>query len=116
MTDTTPETSAPATPRRSGSLSSLRLAELQALASSMGLSGTTKMRKSDLIEAIRARQSGAGVSTQAPERAAAPAAEAALRAEQPAPQQQTTQQPAEQPAADDDCPRRRPGRSARRGR
>ncbi|WP_048553377.1 Rho termination factor N-terminal domain-containing protein, partial [Nostocoides japonicum] len=60
MTDTTTleAASAPA-PRRSGSLSALKLAELQGLASSLGISGTGKMRKSDLVEAIKARQGGA---------------------------------------------------------
>ena len=36
----------------------MRLAELQGLASSMGISGTTKMRKGDLVAAIKARQNG----------------------------------------------------------
>jgi transcription termination factor Rho len=44
--------------RRSGALSAMRLAELQGLASSMGISGTAKMRKGDLVAAIRARQNG----------------------------------------------------------
>ncbi|AEG45032.1 transcription termination factor Rho [Isoptericola variabilis] len=38
----------------SGNLSSMRLAELQALAAQMGIKGTSKMRKSDLQAAIRA--------------------------------------------------------------
>jgi hypothetical protein len=33
----------------------MRLAELQGLASSMGISGTAKMRKGDLIDVIRAQ-------------------------------------------------------------
>ena len=61
MTDTTTgDSAAPATseqPRRSGALSAMRLAQLQQLASSMGITGTAKMRKSDLISAIRAQQS-----------------------------------------------------------
>ena len=36
-----------------GSLSSMRMAELQALAAQLGLKGTTRMRKSDLVAAIR---------------------------------------------------------------
>ena len=36
----------------------MRLAQLQQLASSMGITGTAKMRKSDLVAAIRAQQSG----------------------------------------------------------
>ncbi|WP_201308987.1 Rho termination factor N-terminal domain-containing protein, partial [Puerhibacterium puerhi] len=42
----------------SGSLSSMRLAELQAMASQMGVKGTSKMRKGDLVEAIRTARSG----------------------------------------------------------
>src|SRR6185312_9336831 len=70
VTDTTDLAATPAgdeSPRRSGGLSTMRLAELQGLASSLGLSGTAKMRKGDLVTAIRARQSGAPVATaQAP--------------------------------------------------
>src|SRR5690606_5685502 len=44
--------------RRSGALSAMKVAELQGLASSLGITGTGKMRKSDLIDAIKARQSG----------------------------------------------------------
>ncbi|TDE96034.1 transcription termination factor Rho [Occultella glacieicola] len=43
---------------RGGALSSLRLPELQALAAELGLKGTAKMRKSDLVTAIRAARSG----------------------------------------------------------
>ena len=60
VTDTTTgDNAAPANseqPRRSGALSAMRLAQLQQLASSMGITGTAKMRKSDLIAAIRAQQ------------------------------------------------------------
>ncbi|GAA1862031.1 transcription termination factor Rho [Myceligenerans crystallogenes] len=48
MTDTT-DNAKPA----SGALSAMRLAELQALASELGVKGISKMRKSDLVEAIR---------------------------------------------------------------
>lgn len=60
MTDTTTlEPSATgSSPRRSGALTAMRLAELQGLASSMGISGTGKMRKGDLVAAIKARQNG----------------------------------------------------------
>ena len=40
---------------RTGALSTLRLPELQALASQLGVKGTSKMRKSDLVDVIRAR-------------------------------------------------------------
>jgi transcription termination factor Rho len=49
--------------KRAPSLSTMKLAELQGLAGSLGLTGTAKMRKGDLVAAIRGRQSGA--STQA---------------------------------------------------
>lgn len=70
MTDTTTgDNAAPANseqPRRSGALSAMRLAQLQQLASSMGITGTAKMRKSDLIAAIRAQQSGSSAPASAP--------------------------------------------------
>ncbi|MGL4746108.1 MAG: Rho termination factor N-terminal domain-containing protein, partial [Dermatophilaceae bacterium] len=73
MTDTTIE--APASgggTRRSGALAAMRLAELQGLASSMGIGGTTKMRKGDLVAAIKARQNGDDVAAPAQERRGEP--------------------------------------------
>ena len=58
MTDTTTLEAAPT--RRSGSLTAMKLAELQGLASSMGITGTAKMRKGDLVDAIKTRQNGGG--------------------------------------------------------
>ena len=43
---------------KTGSLSTLRLAELQQLASSMGISVSAKMRKADLVSAIREQRGG----------------------------------------------------------
>ena len=77
MTDTTTldaGSGATETPqRRSGSLTAMRLAELQGLASSMGITGTAKMRKGDLVAAIKARQSGepGAAPARAPRKAAA---------------------------------------------
>src|SRR5690625_55531 len=48
----------------------MRVAELQQLASQLGVKGISKMRKNDLIEAIRGAQSGAKKS--APARSSAP--------------------------------------------
>ena len=61
MTDTT-ELDAPTqgAARSTGSLSTLKLDELKQLASTMGISGTSKMRKSDLLAAIRERGQGNG--------------------------------------------------------
>jgi transcription termination factor Rho len=75
--------SAPKTRRRAtsgGGLSSLVLAELQSLAGDLGITGTAKLRKSQLIEAIQAAQGAAAPATSpepAPE-APAPKTERAL--------------------------------------
>ncbi|WP_392545427.1 transcription termination factor Rho [Oryzobacter telluris] len=77
----------------------MRLAELQGLASSMGISGTAKMRKGDLVAAIKARQNGeSGPASAGEQRHREPVATArAERAES------TTreQQPAREQRADD---------------
>ena len=61
-TDVTPEVAqgAPAASsrRRGTGLSAMLLSELQSLAASLGITGVGRMRKSDLIAAIRERQSG----------------------------------------------------------
>nr|WP_203767612.1 transcription termination factor Rho [Cellulomonas denverensis] len=57
MTDTIE--SAPST-RSGGSISALRMPELQALAAELGVKGTSRMRKSDLVEAIQSRSGGDG--------------------------------------------------------
>ncbi len=67
---------APRSRRRtsSGGLAAMVLPELQALASDLGLGSTTRMRKSQLIEAIQERQAsraGAQVAAAAPTEAAA---------------------------------------------
>ncbi|WP_043266124.1 transcription termination factor Rho [Streptomyces sp. CT34] len=75
---TTPATDAPAAPattrrRRSGTgLDGMVLAELQQVASGLGIKGTARMRKSQLIEVIKERQAG-GTGTAA--KADAPAAD-----------------------------------------
>jgi transcription termination factor Rho len=57
--DTSAEQSASKPARkRSAGLSGMVLAELQGLAGELGISGTAKMRKGQLIEAIKERQSG----------------------------------------------------------
>ncbi|MFC7480100.1 transcription termination factor Rho [Luedemannella flava] len=56
----TPETPASETRRRSGGggLTGKLLPELQSMASSLGITGTARMRKSELIAAIQAQQNG----------------------------------------------------------
>ncbi|MFN0281115.1 MAG: Rho termination factor N-terminal domain-containing protein, partial [Kineosporiaceae bacterium] len=92
MTDTTQIAAADSAPAVSGSsprgsLSALRLPELQAVAAQLGISGTARMRKSDLLDAIKAKQSGGDASSSAPppvrasRRAAAAAGPPSTRAE-----------------------------------
>ncbi|AJT64386.1 transcription termination factor Rho [Streptomyces chattanoogensis] len=75
---TAPATDAPAAPattrrRRSGTgLEGMVLAELQQVASGLGIKGTARMRKSQLIEVIKEKQAGG---SGAPAKADAPAAE-----------------------------------------
>ena len=59
-------TTATATKRRRGGtgLSAMLLPELQSLAASLGISGTARMRKGELITAITERQSGGGASAE----------------------------------------------------
>ena len=62
MSETTetlqPETTSAGGRRRSGGLNGMVLAELQAVASGLGITGTARLRKSQLIEAIEAAQRG----------------------------------------------------------
>ncbi|WVT82503.1 transcription termination factor Rho [Pengzhenrongella phosphoraccumulans] len=53
---------------RSAAISALRLPELQALASQLGVTGTSKMRKSDLVDAIKANRDGGRSRTSEPRR------------------------------------------------
>jgi transcription termination factor Rho len=76
------DAAAPKTRRRAtsggGGLTSLLLPELQSLAGDLGIAGTAKMRKSQLIEAIQERRNGGSAPAPAPATTAtAPAAPAA---------------------------------------
>ncbi|HEV7171594.1 transcription termination factor Rho [Pedococcus sp.] len=88
-------------PRRSGALTAMKVAELQGLAASMGITGTAKMRKGDLVTAIKARQSGTTTSTSTPAAGADSgsangAASPAAREERPAEARGTTEPPRRQ--------------------
>jgi transcription termination factor Rho len=48
--------------KRTAGLSGMVLAELQSVAGELGISGTARMRKGQLIEAIKERQDGGGAS------------------------------------------------------
>ena len=75
------------TTRPVSGLAAMKLDELKGVASSMGIKGTTKMRKSDLVEAIKARQSG-GSAGQPSAPAAAPPTTADRGVTAPAREQQ----------------------------
>ena len=55
---------------RGGAISAMRMPELQALAAQMGVTGTSRMRKSDLVDAIQAKGGSGGASAGRTRRAA----------------------------------------------
>ncbi|MFI2563290.1 transcription termination factor Rho [Paenarthrobacter sp. NPDC018779] len=113
-TSSAAESSTAATTKSSG-LAGLKLAQLQALASQLGISGGSRMRKGDLVNAISAHRAGTSTA-KAPTKAAAaksaapketPAAEA-KPAESNAPATEAAPE-----AAAQEAPRRGRGRSRR---
>ncbi len=111
VTDTT-ETAAPS--RSGGSLSSMRVAELQSLAGSMGITVSPKMRKADLVEAIRARREGGNTTaTSKTAPAAEKAAPAAARDETPQTNDRSTAPQAAEGTGATEPEQRAPRRSRR---
>ncbi|WP_237194337.1 transcription termination factor Rho [Rothia nasimurium] len=95
---------AAAAEQKSPSLSTLKLAQLQSLASQLGITGARRMRKSDLVEAISAHQRGSAVADRPAEtadqaekpkrtRTRKTAAEKAAEAETPAEAQPEAEKP-----------------------
>ncbi|MBP1231927.1 transcription termination factor Rho [Arthrobacter sp. PvP102] len=119
--DTSSATELSAAPAKSSGLAGLKLAQLQALASQLGISGGSRMRKGDLVTAISAHRAGTPT-TKAPAkgaektgetisaRATAPAAAAPAAG---APAAGTAAEAAEAPAQEGTRARR--GRSRRAG-
>ncbi|MBP1135722.1 transcription termination factor Rho [Arthrobacter sp. PvP023] len=119
--DTSSATELSAAPAKSSGLAGLKLAQLQALASQLGISGGSRMRKGDLVTAISAHRAGTPA-TKAPAkgaektgetisaRATAPAAAAPAAG---APAAGTAAEAAEAPAQEGTRARR--GRSRRAG-
>jgi transcription termination factor Rho len=71
-------------PRRRGTgLSGMLLPELQSLASGLGITGTARMRKGDLVAAIEARQGGNGDAGETGTRTVTPAPAGPVPAESP---------------------------------
>lgn len=93
-----------AAPAKSSGLAGLKLAQLQALASQLGISGGSRMRKGDLVAAISAHRAGTPATKATARAAEKPAAASAAEAAPSAPAAEAT----EAPAAD--------GTRARRGR
>ncbi|MFC6259068.1 Rho termination factor N-terminal domain-containing protein, partial [Kocuria oceani] len=60
-TDLSTGTEETTTDTRNAGLSALKLAQLQALASQLGITGARRMRKSLLVDAIAAHQRGGAV-------------------------------------------------------
>ncbi|MFF1382868.1 transcription termination factor Rho [Arthrobacter sp. NPDC058288] len=67
--DTSSATELSAAPAKSSGLAGLKLAQLQALASQLGISGGSRMRKGDLVTAISAHRAGTSA-TKAPAKGA----------------------------------------------
>ncbi|GAC1368337.1 MAG: transcription termination factor Rho [Pseudarthrobacter sp.] len=72
--DTPTSAAGPAAPAKSSGLAGLKLAQLQALASQLGISGGSRMRKGDLVTAISAHRAGTSA-TKAPAKVAEKATE-----------------------------------------
>ena len=82
--DTSSAAESTAAPAKSSGLAGLKLAQLQALASQLGISGGSRMRKGDLVTAISAHRAGTPVS-KAPARAAEKASDNGTVAQAAAP-------------------------------
>ena len=118
--DTSSAAESTTAPAKSSGLAGLKLAQLQALASQLGISGGSRMRKGDLVTAISAHRAGTPVS-KAPARAAEKASDNGTVSHAAAP----AAAPATGPAAEDESlarentaqesPRARRGRSRRAG-
>jgi transcription termination factor Rho len=113
-TSSAAESSTAATTKSSG-LAGLKLAQLQALASQLGISGGSRMRKGDLVNAISAHRAGTPA-TKAPAKAQSKGSVAAAPKEAPAAEQQEKTAPVAEAggeAAAQEAPRRGRGRSRR---
>jgi len=95
VTDVDPTTPVDAT----AELRAMRLPQLQALASSLGISGLSKLRKGDLVAAIAAKQAEQGDDAPLAE-VAQPVLDGAAVEAAPAEQAPAEQAPAEQPVLD----------------
>ncbi|MEE9096899.1 transcription termination factor Rho [Pseudarthrobacter phenanthrenivorans] len=100
-----------AAPAKSNGLAGLKLAQLQALASQLGISGGSRMRKGDLVSAISAHRAGT-LTAKAPAKSAEKAPESIVAPAAAAPASTPEAPAAEAPAAEGTRARGR-GRSRR---
>ncbi|MFB0836657.1 transcription termination factor Rho [Arthrobacter sp. E44] len=100
-----------AAPAKSSGLAGLKLAQLQALASQLGISGGSRMRKGDLVSAISAHRAGT-LTAKAPAKSAEKAPESTVAPASTAPASAVDAPAAEAPAAEGTRARGR-GRSRR---
>ncbi|HEX9086982.1 MAG TPA: transcription termination factor Rho [Arthrobacter sp.] len=112
-TSTSAAGSSTAAPAKSSGLAGLKLAQLQALASQLGISGGSRMRKGDLVSAISAHRAGTPVS-KAPARAAEKATDNGTVSQAAAPAALPAAAESEAPAQENPRARGR-GRSRRAG-
>ncbi|SFU13934.1 transcription termination factor Rho [Arthrobacter sp. ov118] len=114
--DTSSAAGSTAAPAKSSGLAGLKLAQLQALASQLGISGGSRMRKGDLVTAISAHRAGTPVN-QAPARVAEKATDngTVSRAKATAPAAEPAAAPAAEEAPAQEGTRARRGRSRRAG-
>lgn len=117
--DTSSAAGSTAAPAKSSGLAGLKLAQLQALASQLGISGGSRMRKGDLVTAISAHRAGTPVS-KAPARASEKATDNGTVSQAAAPAAAPLTAPAGNEAAAQESPaqespRARRGRSRRAG-
>ncbi|MHA7269642.1 transcription termination factor Rho [Arthrobacter sp. HLT1-20] len=70
-------------PAKSAGLAGLKLAQLQVLAGQLGITGGSRMRKGDLVEAISAHQRGSSVADRQSRGAKAPAESTPVKAAEP---------------------------------
>lgn len=108
---------------KGGGLAGLKLAQLQALASQLGITGGSRMRKSDLVTAISSHQRGGSVADRDAKAKAEPKVEAVAETKAKAPAKRGAKAPVKAapakaeveapaaPAAEEQAPRR--GRSRR---
>ncbi|MFQ4147307.1 transcription termination factor Rho [Arthrobacter sp. LAPM80] len=118
------DTVAKAAPAKSAGLAGLKLAQLQILAGQLGITGGSRMRKGDLVDAISAHQRGSSVADRPVRTAKAADAEPAAKrgstarkAAEPAAEAATADtKTADAPAADSGTAAERPARGRGRSR